>query len=153
MTQIWTIHDELNSLLQQKNDSVFKRQIHDLVLFGYLRNAVERATWDQNVDVNLPFLEIQLIGAIHMDAQYLGSKQQRARVITLEKDIIRCDHKPIRIWKYRDAFVHVADPRDWEWLSSKVLDQLMHEEFQEFTRCENELQARATHFYQHGVLQ
>ena len=99
-----------------------------------------------------PFITVRIIG---MNAYRRDDPAYRTREITsitLEKDMIRCDNMLVPIWKYKSAFVHVARERDWKWLSGRVLDQLISEEWEEFKSDRNALEARAQYFNKHGRL-
>ncbi len=155
---IWTIHDELNALINRKPEPnvTFKRQVHDMVLFGYLRSAVEKYVWPEKMRFeNAPFFKINLRGRMRVRGYATHHQSWVANdvmAITLEKGIIQCDMRSVPIWKYREAFVHVHNPRDWELLSCSVTDQLVREEFEEFTSKEDELQSRAAYYAKYGEL-
>ena len=153
---IWTIHDELNALIKRepKAEDVFKRKIHDMVLLNYLRRAIEDQVWQRGNTFaqTSPYVIVRIQTMRMWSYRDVDPYDQRWQEIFLEKGIICCDHYRIPIWKYKEAFVHVAIPKDWDILARTVTDQLLREEWHEFKSLQDEVARRAQYFHHTGAL-
>lgn len=154
---MWTIHDELNALLQKECLEDYKRKMHDMVLMSYLRELVQEDVWPRGevFAMNAPFVDIHVRGAIMAYDWQNTSPSMVTRdllTITLEKKMVYIQRKPTPIWTYRGAFVQVALQQDWKWLRDLVIGQLIDEEFEELKEAEDEVRQRASYYLRTGQL-